>query len=88
MNWLGNKETFAEFEPQMTYESLYKDNVTERVYSSFDGRIYATRDDNNKIVVLNAYSWDKVKEFPSIKSAAKWLIQEHIKYHLLLKFDK
>lgn len=88
MNFLVNKETIAALERQMAFESLSIDKVYQRVYSSFDGRIYATRDDNEKKVILIAYSWDKAKEFSSIKHAAKWLIEEHIEYHKKLKFDK
>ena len=87
-NCLLNKDTINALERQMTFEALSLDNVHQRVYSSFDGRIYATRNEETKSVTLAAYSWDKVREFPTIKSAAKWLIQEHIEYHKRLKFDK
>lgn len=88
MNCLLNKETIDVLERQMTFEALSIDNVHQRVYSSFDGRIYASINTETKNVTLVAYSWDKVREFPTIKSAAKWLIEEHVEYHKKLKFDK
>lgn len=79
MNTLVNKQTILVLEAQMTYESLLQDNVIERVYSSFDGRIYARLNHEQKAVVLTAISFDKVKVCGSIREAAKFLILESIR---------
>lgn len=87
MNTLVNKQTILKLEAQMTYESMLQDNVVERVYSSFDGRIYARLDQGQKAVVLTAISWDKVQVCGSIREAAKFLIKESIEQKKDWHFD-
>jgi len=78
MNTLVNKKTIEKLEGQMTFASMVNDNVSERVYSSFDGRIVATLDHDNASVKLTAISWDRVVVCTSIKEAAKLLIKDSI----------
>lgn len=78
MNTLVNKQTISKLESQMTYESMMTDKVSERVYSSFDGRIIARLNHTDKSVTLTAISWNQMSVCKSIKEAAKLLIKDSI----------
>ncbi len=78
MNCLFNKETIKALETQMSYETMIAEQVYQRVYSEFDGRLYAILDKESKKVNYIAYSWHSSQCFDNVVDAAKWLTKVYI----------
>lgn len=83
INCLSNKKVVSILEHQMSFDVMKKENIYERVYSSFDGRIYATLEENR--VRLQAFSWKNHQEFDTIQEASKWLLKKALEQALFFK---